>query len=768
MKDVIYNLLVTDLEYPVTSISEDEVINDIRFNYAVFKKDSPHILENLILVTSYDILNISEFESNILELSKHAHNLKYAIFCDVDDILYYKINSNNKIIEFFNLPLLKKNNKDFIQKKDLINPMNFEKTLRSISNYIYANEGLSSNQVFDEIIKIFFIKLEDENKNEHEKLDFYISEQEYESVFNFKDNKKLDFEIRINDIFNNIKQKNSKLFYKDERIKLNNKTLAYIICKLQYYNFSDFDYDIKGIIFQNIIESSQKGERGQFFTPQAVVKFIISFLDPCINFKYIDTSCGTGGFLKEIVSYILNKYNCSYKELNTFIQSNIHGIEINPDIARIAKIRFLFENGTVNNNIICRNALTMDDSMNGSYDFVITNPPFGSQGKIIDRSILMNYELGYIWKNDKKTGKISNGQVPDILFIEKCLNLLKNRGILAIILPNGDLENPSLSYVRKYIINNSKLIASIKLPDETFVPYGTGVKSSILFLQKLEGTELEVEKRNDYKIFFGNITKLGYTFNKSSKMIYKQDDKGNNILDEDFSYVAEQYKLFKNNANFMTSDNCFALNFSDLENRFDYSFYKPEFIRNINVLKKHNSVPLKSVVDILKTSSNILRNKDNIVRYIEISNINAYSTEIIGYSKMKVRDLPSRAKYEVKKGNIITSIAGNSIGTTKHATAYVTEEYDGCICTNGLRVLIAKNIDPLYLLYYLRTPYFLNQVKQFRTGAAIPNISDEDFSKILVYIPDDQVLNEIVDSVKYSFELRKKSKLLLNKKFINI
>ena len=88
------------------------------------------------------------------------------------------------------------------------------------------------------------------------------------------------------------------------------------------------------------------------------------------------------------------------------------------------------------------------------------------------------------------------------------------------------------------------------------------------------------------------------------------------------------------------------------------------------------------------------------------------------------------------EGDIITGIAGNSVGTRKHATALVTSEFDGAICTNGFRVLRAPKINPYYLLYYLHCDLFLKQMMMYRTGAAIPNVSDTDLNYIMVYLPD--------------------------------
>jgi len=127
-------------------------------------------------------------------------------------------------------------------------------------------------------------------------------------------------------------------------------------------------------------------------------------------------------------------------------------------------------------------------------------------------------------------------------------------------------------------------------------------------------------------------------------------------------------------------------------------------------------------------------------------------------SNYLVHELPSRATYELRKNDIITSVAGNSVGTKKHATALVGLEHHGCICTNGFRVLRQFQIDLHYLLFYLRSELFLRQVFMFRTGATIPSISDSDFANLLVYIPNEKEIEEISEQMRTALKLRDISK----------
>jgi len=170
------------------------------------------------------------------------------------------------------------------------------------------------------------------------------------------------------------------------------------------------------------------------------------------------------------------------------------------------------------------------------------------------------------------------------------------------------------------------------------------------------------------------------------------------------------------------------------------------------------TVRLGDICDIVKIKSKKLKDPYLTVEYIELSDINTHSYEIINSTTYQVHELPSRASYELIEGDIITAIAGNSVGTRKHATALVTKDFDGNICTNGFRVLRNLKIDFYYLLYFLKSQVFLKQMFMYRTGAAIPNVSDNDLINIVIQIPEQKIIDEISRKMKLAFDLRQESK----------
>lgn len=634
------------------------------------------------------------------------------------------------------------------------------KKFSEIHNSIYANDGLSAQQALDEMLKILFIKVLAEKENTQ---DFFVSSEEFAEIKAGKKSK--TFLARIENLFQRTIESFADVFEPSEKIKLSLASLAFAVNKLQNVDFSDTT-DAKGLAFQKFLASTEKADRGQFFTPEPVINFCVEFLQPQPHEKIIDPTCGSGGFLFSAYQYLLDNCQAFKQE----IIPNLYGIDINKTIVKIAKMKLLLECNT-SLNIIAQNSLEDIDELALSFgqpienqmDIVLANPPFGTLGKITNEKLLRKYELGYKWQGENtnyfKNKILHTGQTPEILFIERCLQLLKEGGRMAIVLPNGMFENPSLEYLRFFIKQKARVLAVVNLPQETFIPFGTGVKTSILFLQK------ETEKDLSQKVFFGRVTKLGYQGNKNGTAIYKKDEFGNllkdqnkePILDEDFSTIIQDYKKFQQ-TNEIKTENSFLFPVAELNGRFDYDYYAPENRKLLNKLKSLNAVKLSDLCEIVKVKSKKLSQANGTVDYIELSDINTHSYEIINATEYLVHELPSRASYEVRENDILTAVAGNSIGTSKHAIALVTKDYEGNICTNGFRVLRNCKVDLYYLLYYLRTEMFLKQVFMYRTGAAIPNISDYDLGRILVYLPEEKILQEISEKVRYSFELRKQAK----------
>ena len=202
-----------------------------------------------------------------------------------------------------------------------------------------------------------------------------------------------------------------------------------------------------------------------------------------------------------------------YTHWHDFAEKRLFGIEVNDSIARVAKMNMIIHDDG-HSNVIGNDALINFDILYNqhrdfkkeAFDLILTNPPFGAVVKKEESPYLDDYNLS--------KGKAS--QKTEILFLERCFDFLKWRtGKLAIIIPDGILNNSSLQYVRDYIEQHFQILAIVSLPQTAFSHYGAGVKPSILFLRKFSLEEYslyqasinQITERNE-KVYTPRIEEL--------------------------------------------------------------------------------------------------------------------------------------------------------------------------------------------------------------------------------------------------------------------
>jgi type I restriction enzyme M protein len=627
-------------------------------------------------------------------------------------------------------------------------------------NHIYANEGLLKEKIFHEIVKLLLMKLSDEEGSPNERAVFGITNQEHQEL---RAGRASSFEERIAGLFRTVKHQHPRLFADDSGLALRAMTLAFVIGRLQFLNLTRTPGDVKGKAFQAFVNRHQRGDRGEFFTPHPIVRLGVEMIDPKANETIVDPCCGSGGFLIQAIAHVCRQADRNAVEFNkpAFVTQFVRGIEFNPDIAQAAMLRLAFEGGS-GEEITCRNALTDLGELTGTFDIVLTNPPFGSKGKILDSAILASYELARKWNKNgsgtwKKSDWLQPAQTPDILFLEQCLRLLRPGGRMAVVLPDGLIQNVSSGYVRAWLKEKAQIAAVISIPQEAFVPYGTGIKTSLVVLRKLPVAAQPA-------CFMARIKKMGYDVkgqpvlqrDKTGRALVSHD--GEPLVDEDIGKIAEDYLQFEHGDLNGNSDDVFSVAQDRLNSRLDVEFYLPSDLRLIAKLCQAKAKRLGDLADICTEGDDFRLIGDDEIRYIAISDIDARTMQVVSQQIMTAHEAPTRATYRLRVGDIVTATSGASTGTTRQATALITEEEDGAICSNGLAVLRnIRGIDPMFLLSYLRTNAFLRQVRRLMTGHAIPAISLDDLANILIPIPPAKKQLEIAESVKRIQALRQEA-----------
>lgn len=442
------------------------------------------------------------------------------------------------------------------------------KTFKRCHDYIYGNEGMKKT-AFWELLNLIFCKLYDEKRRFSDAKEgisyrrrFWVGVKEQ----NTKEGQAAVAE-RIKGIFEDLKDSHvfRDVFDGSEQINLSDRGLAYVASELAKYSFLDATVDVKGTAYETIVSNTLKQEAGQFFTPRNIIKCMVEMMDPDQNTRVLDPACGSGGFLVMVLDHVRRKiaknlypdldevrleakYNSPEvnEAVREYAEKMIFGFDFDPDLKKAARMNMVMA-GDGHSNIYNINSLdyphgskpdvpliaeavnqsiansadksfkfgTSDDNAQGKFDMVFTNPPFGTKVEV-DQEIAERYDL--------------NSKAPEVLFIEACYNFLKPGGKMAIVLPDGILGNPNTESVRLWILKHFKLIASVDLPVETFLPQ-VGVQASLLFLQKKTDAEMLVPlDQEDYDVFMAIVEQVGK--DRRGVPVYEKDDDGAEILFE--------------------------------------------------------------------------------------------------------------------------------------------------------------------------------------------------------------------------------------------
>lgn len=402
---------------------------------------------------------------------------------------------------------------------------------KSAHDALWGGGALAPTTAFDELDKLIFCKIWDERWIDHDPqsagkpFDFQIiyypedrknmGENTPEYDRNIK--AKTELEKRVRALYERGRLKDKEVFKDD--IKLDKHKIFTVVQYLQDINFSKTDLDAKGVAFQSFMGAFFRGEFGQFFTPKPIVEFITASLNITKDMRVLDTSCGSGGFLLHALKSVRDQADEFFKNRENpiahrnywhdFAEKNLFGIEINEQISRVAKMNMIIHDdghtNVITNDALKPNELIHRENENreftdGTFDLIMTNPPFGKAIKADEVTYVKDYELfeknlgitelkpreqsDYNAKGQLNPKKWRTSQSGEVLFLERCHKYLKEGGILAIVVPDGILSNSTSQYVRDWLMEKFRILAIASLPQHTFSHVNAGVKSSVLFLKK--------------------------------------------------------------------------------------------------------------------------------------------------------------------------------------------------------------------------------------------------------------------------------------------
>lgn len=350
--------------------------------------------------------------------------------------------------------------------------------------------------------------------------------------------------------------------------------------KLETFNLSDTQDDVKGIAFEEFLGTTFRGELGQFFTPRTIVDFMTEILDPQEGEVICDPTCGSGGFLIKAFEYVREKIEADIRskkdslrlsiegndydalpedkqvkishsidkmqaalntELDTGIEGSrmyqlsrncIYGTDANPRMARTSKMNMIMHgdgHGGVHHH---DGLLNVNGIFEERFDVILTNPPFGQnvdRGQLIseadkftDEEMKKKYKKKYGAAYDEALKQVDDhigesllslydlgntSTLTEVLFMERCLRLLKKGGRMGMVLPEGVLNNKNLQAVREYFEGKAKIILICSIPQDVFIAAGATVKPSLVFMRRFTNDE-ESEYANCKSEALAEVTAL--------------------------------------------------------------------------------------------------------------------------------------------------------------------------------------------------------------------------------------------------------------------
>ena len=430
---------------------------------------------------------------------------------------------------------------------------------------LWAGGQLNPSEAFDELDKLIFCKIWDERKPRKmgEPYDFQIITVSKEIEKNENKRRLIENDNlynRIMALYEEGRKKDQEVFR--DNIRLTPEKIRTVVSYLESVNLGETDLDSKGRAFETFMGSFFRGNFDQYFTPREIVKFIVDVLPIEHDSKVLDTSCGSGGFLLYALNKIRNKASEIYpnyakdvrqhdrwfKYWHDFAEKNLYGIEISEQISRAAKMNMIIHDDG-HTNVITSDGLISDETIitktnnqgfkYETFDFIITNPPFGSTIRQTEQAYLKTYQLGKKeedWLAVKSSSEqYRDGQSTEVLFIEQDYKFLKEGGYLAIVIPDGILTNSSMQYVRTQIEDWFRIVAVVSMPQTAFMANGAGVKSSVLFLRKWtkkESDQLINTKKNIESRLLTDNNYQTQRLNWDKEIKQKQKEKVTEIKDK--------------------------------------------------------------------------------------------------------------------------------------------------------------------------------------------------------------------------------------------
>lgn len=276
----------------------------------------------------------------------------------------------------------------------------------------------------------------------------------------------------------------AKVFESTVNRMINGYLLRDVVNKVNEIHFTSQDeIHTLGHLYESMLREMRDaaGDSGEFYTPRALVKFIVTAVDPRLGETVLDPAAGTGGFLVEAFQH-LKEQSKKAEDFTQLQKGTLHGIEPKPLPYLLCQMNLLLH-GVEYPEIDPLNALRFPLREIGDkdrVDVIMTNPPFGGEE---ERGILSNFP------EDKQTAETA------LLFLQLIMRKLRRPvggsegGRCGMVVPNGVLFGDGIAArVKEELLKEFNLHTVVRLPNGVFSPY-TSIPTNLLFFDRTGPTK---------------------------------------------------------------------------------------------------------------------------------------------------------------------------------------------------------------------------------------------------------------------------------------
>lgn len=567
---------------------------------------------------------------------------------------------------------------------------------------------------------------------------------------------------KYKEVFQELKRKLPFVFNAAEEIQLDPVSIAFVHSELTQIDFSSPERDPLGDLYEVFIGTGIREEEGQFFTPGNGVDFLVRLTKPLPGERIIDPAAGAGGFLSAAVQHLIRQ-KVSLREA----VAQVFGIEKDAYLAKLSATRLaMLSMGE--SNVFCGDSLAWLDTkeqrlpieQDGAFDVVLTNPPFGKNIVAATKAEQGKFELGHDWKWNaaketyERNGKLQPNVPPQVLFVERCLNLLKPNGRLGMVVPESLITSKSYAYVVEFMRRHGEFEVVAGMPEDFFKTSGKGgthTKACLILFNK--GV-----LKPDHKIFLAEARWCGH------------DSRGRTIEHDDLPDILENYDRHKSGAWFEPSKLGYVIAPYEVENQvLSPRFYNPDIKNSLDaVLDTHYMVRLGDLVKQgvleIKTGNEVgkLSYGSGEIPFVRTSDISNWEIKIDtkhGVSEEVYQSVA--AKQDVREGDILmvkdgTYLIGTCAFVSKYDTKIVYQSH-----LYKIRVIKPAKITPYLLLAILTSEPVQNQIKSKRVTQDIIDSLGSRIYELVLPVPKDKTLcRDIENKVKKAIEDRMEAREL--------